>query len=303
VGRLEVVFSSRETLKRKRRELRAEMRALPVAACRSLLESFFSVLFPSDCRLCSAPLANVSRVPVCPECLAAIRPTRAPQCVLCGDRLSGAQLVTGGTGVCPACQEHPPQFDRALSFAEYRDHLKGLIHLLKYERVTPVAGRLGACVAQVVAELLASAEQMPLVVPVSLHRNRRRSRGFNQAELIARATVKRSPGSLEIAPGLLVRERDTISQVGLTRAERIENMWDAFRVPDEKRVAGRDVVLIDDVMTTGTTLSECARVLKLAGAHRVWAATAARAYHGAEPDEPDEQQQEEIAAAEVVASV
>jgi ComF family protein len=117
---------------------------------------------------------------------------------------------------------------------------------------------------------------------VPLHHNRRRSRGFNQAELIARAAMKRLPRELEFASGVLIRRRETISQVGLSRDERIENMRGAFRVADAERVRGRDVILVDDVMTTGTTLSECARVLKKAGVEKVWAATAARAFHGAE---------------------
>ena len=121
----------------------------------------------------------------------------------------------------------------------------------------------------------------PLVVPVPLHKSRRRSRGFNQSELIARAAVRQLPRKLETLTDALVRQRDTISQVGLSREERIENVRDAFRVAQPSRVNGRDILLVDDVMTTGTTLSECARVLKQAGAERVWAATVARAFQSA----------------------
>ena len=133
---------------------------------------------------------------------------------------------------------------------------------------------------------------MPLIVPVPLHKSKRGDRGFNQAELIARAAVKRLPRRLELATGVLVRQRATISQVGLTREQRIENVRDAFRVRDRRQVRGRTVILVDDVMTTGTTLSECARVLKKAGAERVWAATVARAFQGAAAgaDDPAERE-------------
>jgi ComF family protein len=200
---------------------------------------------------------------------------------VCGDRLASAQLLRGD-GLCANCRDCAPEFERATSFGEYIDGVRSLIHLLKYERVTPVAGPLGGMLAQAVAELLAGSDATPLLVPVPLHKSRRRSRGFNQAELIARAAARRLPQKLDLACGALVRRRDTVSQVGLTREERIANVRDAFRVADAARVRGRDVMLVDDVMTTGTTLSECARVLKQAGAKRVWAATVARAFCGAD---------------------
>src|SRR5208337_4544967 len=150
---LEVVFSSRETLERKRREQRAEQRAVLVAPLQALLTNVFSVLFPSDCRLCSTPLNNLSRIPVCTECLEAIQPVRAPQCVICGDRLASAQLLVGD-GRCHSCRDFEPEFARAMSFGEYEGGLRGLIHLLKYEAVLPVASVLGGMLSDTIQELL-----------------------------------------------------------------------------------------------------------------------------------------------------
>jgi len=300
---LEVVFSSCETLTRTRRDLRARQRAVVLAPFQVLLQSIFSVLFPSDCRLCGTSLDNISRIPVCKECLSEIVPTRVPQCVICGDRLASAQLLRGD-GLCANCRDCAPEFDRAASFGEYTDGVRGLVHLLKYESVRPVARPLGGMLAQAIAELLAGcADAKPLLIPVPLHKSRRRSRGFNQSELIARAAAKRLPQRLEVACGALVRQRDTVSQVGLTREERIANVRDAFRVADAARVRGRDVVLVDDVMTTGTTLSECARVLKKAGAKRVWAATVARAFDGADLRLAGDSAEEEATEAAVSTSV
>jgi ComF family protein len=236
---------------------------------------------------------------------------RAPQCVLCGDRLASAQLLVGD-GRCHSCRDFEPEFARALSFGEYEGGLRGLIHLLKYDAVLPVASVLGDMLAQTIQELLPSyGDLQPLLVPVPLHKNKRGDRGFNQAELIARTAAKRLTQPLELATGVLVRQRATISQVGLTREQRIENVRDAFRVRERERVRGRVVILVDDVMTTGTTLSECARVLKKAGAERVLAATVARAFQGAsngdadhvehEPTVPAEEEAREAAA--VAASV
>src|SRR5437764_769826 len=97
---------------------RAERRAVLAAPLGTLLRSFFAVVFPSDCKLCNTPLLNISRLPVCEECLEAIQPTRDSLCVLCGERLAAAQLLMGD-GQCVNCRELPPEFDRAISFGEY----------------------------------------------------------------------------------------------------------------------------------------------------------------------------------------
>jgi ComF family protein len=180
-----------------------------------------------------------------------------------------------GDGCCHGCREFEPEFDRAVSFGEYAGVLRGLIHLLKYDGILPAAPALGRLLAEAVAQLGRDDGATPLLVPVPLHSSKRSERGFNQAELIVRSAAKHLPTRPEIAT-VLKRQRATHSQVGLTREERVANMRGAFRVTDPERVKGRKVIIVDDVMTTGTTVSECARVLKKAGAGRVWAATAAR---------------------------
>src|SRR5208337_4442710 len=107
-----VVFSSRATLDRMRRTQRAEQRPRFVAPLVTVVRSVFSVFFPSDCRLCGIPLTNISRLPVCPECLDSMEPIRAPQCVQCGERLLAAQLLMGDAR-CQGCREFEPDFDRA----------------------------------------------------------------------------------------------------------------------------------------------------------------------------------------------
>ena len=146
------VFSSRATLNRQRRMQRAEQRSFLVAPMLTVVRSVFSVLFPSECRLCSIPLTNISRLPVCPECLDSIEPIRVPQCVQCGERLLPAQLLRGD-GRCQGCHEFEPQFDRAVSYAEYAGALRGLIHLLKYDRVLPAAPVLASMLAEAITQL------------------------------------------------------------------------------------------------------------------------------------------------------
>ena len=99
-------------------------------------------------------MTNISRLPVCPECLDSIEPIRVPQCVQCGERLLPAQLLRGD-GRCQGCHEFEPQFDRAVSYAEYDGALRGLIHLLKYDRVLPAAPVLGGMLAEAITQLIA----------------------------------------------------------------------------------------------------------------------------------------------------
>jgi ComF family protein len=246
-----------------------------VAPLKAVVCGLSAVFFPSDCRLCHTPLVSVSRLPVCPDCLESLSPIRLAQCVLCGERLAPAQLLIGN-GRCQACCEYPPEFDRAVSFGEYDAGLRDLIHLLKYDAVLPAAKPLGELLARSIEELRLVADAVPVLVPVPLHASKRRERRFNQAELIARAALKHLPVSFALDCSVLIRERQTRSQVGLAREARIANMAGAFRVIAPQRIKGRTVIVVDDVMTTGTTVSECARVLKRAGGEKVFAATVAR---------------------------
>jgi ComF family protein len=255
---------------------RAERRSSLVAPLQKFVGGFFAVFFPSDCRLCETPLVTLSRLPVCPECLDSLERIHFPQCVLCGERLVAAQLLVGD-GQCHACRDYPPEFERAVSYGEYAAGLRDLVHLLKYDGLLPAASPLGELLAQSIADLrLRPDDASLLIVPVPLHASKRRERRFNQSELIARAAIRHLPAAFELASRVLVRHRETRSQVGLDREARIQNMRGAFRVIDPERIAGRTVIVVDDVMTTGTTVSECARVLKRAGAAKVYAATVAR---------------------------
>jgi ComF family protein len=245
-----------------------------VSGATLVAKGVFTVLFPSDCRLCGAPLTNISRLPVCSDCISAMKPISGATCEGCGESI-GISRTEGQNQLCSTCQESRPHFARAAAFGAYDRELRELIHLFKYERVEPAARVLGSMLAQAIHKLDLTAGTV-LVVPVPLHRSKRRDRGFNQAELIARAALKQKDLQGEFAPDVLERVRSTISQIGLTRPQRAENIRGAFRVKHLTKVAGRRVLLVDDVLTTGTTANECARILLKAGAEKVWVATVAR---------------------------
>ncbi len=202
-------------------------------------------------------------------------PILGATCDICGERV-GREQATLERRVCVACTQEPPHFTKAVAYGPYDSELRELIHLLKYEQVETAASLLGRMLAEAIEKLNIAADRV-LVLPVPLHRSKRRQRGFNQAELIARAAMKRCAfEGLEFTAGVLERTRSTVSQIGLTRAQRAENIRGAFRMQHLNRIKGRDVLLVDDVLTTGTTANECARVLRRAGAERVWVATVAR---------------------------
>ncbi|MGB8061200.1 MAG: ComF family protein [Candidatus Sulfotelmatobacter sp.] len=243
------------------------------------IPSLFSVLFPSDCRICGFPLLNVSHLPVCPECLASIHPVRGKVCSICGERVLSSYSETDGDGLrrCPICRRIDRPFERAVAYGSYEGALRELIHLLKFNGVRPAAKVLGRMLAESVAKLERAFEQgTVLVIPVPLFKAKRRQREFNQAELIARAALQLLGPRLRLAADILQRTRNTHSQIGLTSHQRRENLRGAFGVARAQEVTGREVLLVDDVYTTGTTATECARVLRKAGASRVWVATVAR---------------------------
>jgi ComF family protein len=248
---------------------------------RRAAESLFSVLFPSDCRICASPLLNISRLPVCLDCLEQMHAIRGKVCSICGERVLSSYAVdnSGGLRICPVCRRIERPFERAIAYGSYNGGLRELIHLLKFNGVRPAAAVLGRMLAESVAALETEFGQATVVViPVPLFKGKGHQRGFNQAELIARAALKVHPAGqrLQLRADLLLRTRDTHSQIGLTSHQRRENMRGAFRVARAAEVTGREVLLVDDVYTTGTTASECARVLRRAGAAKVWVATVAR---------------------------
>ena len=245
-----------------------------------IAEGLFTVLFPSDCRICGTPLVNISRLPLCRECLDAMRPISGGVCAICGERLFSAYAFAGGEGElrCGLCRRIEPPFARAAAYGSYESGLRELIHLLKYGGVRPAANVLGRMLAEAIVAIEPGfpAESVAMI-PVPLHSSKRRQRGFNQAELIARAAIKViDPGRLHLCAEVLERKRETASQIGLTSHQRRENLRGAFRVVQPQALAGREVLVVDDVYTTGATVSECARVLRRAGATKVWVATVAR---------------------------
>lgn len=207
-------------------------------------------------------------------------------CVRCGDVLARTETAA----LCRACRLAPPPFVKAVAHGRYEGRLKAAIHALKYEGMYPAGGRLGQMLAGAIATLAGEAPRQLLVIPVPLHRDKYARRGFNQAQSLAGHALsslrKSHPAwELKLAPRALTRWRATDTQAGLTPRQRRLNVRGAFAVSAPSKVARKDVLLVDDILTTGATVRAAAQALLRAGAESVWVATLARAHRYALRDD------------------
>ena len=245
---------------------RAQFASIGTSTVRTISHALFSLIFPDTCRICGEALREVARYPVCPRCIAEPEALSAEFfCATCRTPFQNP-FPLDEEGRCALCRAGLRGFDAAYSFGAYEGVLRRLIHLYKYARMRTLAGPL----AVLLARALPRDEAFDAIVPVPLHWRRRLQRGFNQAELLARGMSRVTGIPVSKALG---RVRSTPTQAGLSNRLRRQNVTRAFRSRD---VAGKRILLIDDVMTTGATGAACALALKQSGARRVALLTVAR---------------------------
>lgn len=266
---------------------RAVVRVLRSPA-NTLLNDLVATCFPADCRCCGGPLLSAGMVPVCGTCVGRVERSLTPGCGQCGEAMVLGFDMEDDRFVrqmeaelrCRVCRMAEPPFDKAVSYGSYEGELRALIQLLKFDRMVGVAGLLGSRMAETILQLEGVAGNEVLVVAVPLFAGRERQRGYNQSRLLSDEALARlrklRPGwKLVASHGVLKRVRQTAAQFELSKTERRRNLRGAFEVAGDVR--GREVLVVDDIMTSGATARECARVLKKAGASGVWIATLARA--------------------------
>lgn len=234
------------------------------------------LVYPPSCIACHGAAAEPGSL--CPACWTRMRFIEKPYCQRLGTPFDfDFSAQTGMDLISPQAFADPPVYDRARAVARFEDGpARDLVHRLKYGDRLELARPMARWMARAGAELLADA---PLIVPVPLHRRRLFTRRFNQAALLAQEISGLS--GIDWDTGILARIKPTQPQVGKTQAQRADNVQGAFRVPPERRpaIAGRRILLVDDVLTSGATANAAARNLLRAGAEAVDVLVFARVVH------------------------
>jgi len=241
---------------------------------RAVGRALLDFVLPPRCLICSLSTSGTSLPWVCQRCLKAVQYITPPTCAQCGQPLAApAEGIATTTHRCGGCLLIPPPYERARAVGLYEGVLRDLIHAMKYQRVYGLVRPLGDLLRQHFSAYWG--ECLPeALVPVPLHRSRLRIREFDQA--LALASHVSQSVAIPLWADVLIRHRPTLSQVGLSAAERRRNIRGAFTVQKPQCCAGKALLLIDDVYTTGATVQECARLLRQAGAARVDVYTLAR---------------------------
>ena len=235
-----------------------------------IIEALTDLLYPAECLVCTEHLPNRHTVHLCKACLNEISKFEGEVCRKCGHPWGPFAAVERR---CPNCRNRRLHFERAVSVGRYKSSLKNLICGLKFGREPVFAVPLGFLMREALRRHdLERAVEM--LIPVPLHQRKQVERGFNQSELLAAQIGQRM--GLPVCVENLQRIRPTLSQTHFSRRQREDNVRSAFVVRRPQEILHRSVLLVDDVMTTGATTSECARTLYAAGAQRVIVLTAAR---------------------------
>jgi len=241
-----------------------------VEAMKGWLNAGLGLVYPEVCQLCGEARATPAEGFVCGGCRAKVRFIERPFCERCGRPYEGE--ITG-TFECPNCREAELHFGKARSAAVARGTMLEAIHRYKYHRALWLEPFLADLLVGRAQPELAK-EKWDFIVPVPLYPAKQREREFNQAERLARRLSAAT--GIPVNKRLLRRVRPTCTQTRLSRPEREANVRDAFAMRGKRRLQGEGIVLLDDVLTTGSTTSACAKVLRGAGAGEVCVWTIAR---------------------------
>ncbi len=231
-------------------------------------DALLSLLYPPHCALCGSDTSAGRHL--CEPCLAKAARIEAPFCRQCSQPFDGA---IESEFTCSNCEGRRFHFDCAVSRYRSTGIVRELVHRFKYDRCLYLRQPLSEWLAETLDDARITTHSFDYLVPVPLHSARMRDREFNQAEVLARLVADRHGERVLHA---LRRVRYTTTQTRLDRAERMRNLRNAFRVRHSRTVSGSHLILVDDVFTTGSTVDECARVLKESGAASVRVITVAR---------------------------
>lgn len=238
----------------------------------NLIADLLDIIYPPRCHVC---MDFIDRAPdkapeICNNCLENIREISHPYCPVCGLPFSSK---AGDDHLCEKCILDRPHFDEMRAPYFYEGPIMEAVHRIKYSGRSDIINSLVPVLVKFTRNWLSDTNKM-LIIPVPLHKKKLRQRGYNQSVLIARKIHRQLGAELDYLS--LKRIRYTKTQTGLNVRERQRNVKGAFEVCDESIISGRDVILVDDVATTGSTMNECAKELKNAGCGKVFGLVLAR---------------------------
>jgi len=233
-----------------------------------------NIIYPPRCHICGRFLPtdkyhHLSHY-ICDDCRASLIPVTNPICIICSLPFATSK---GQDHLCENCMRNTPWYDFARAPYLYSGLIMESIQRFKYRSETYLASYLGALLSSFAGEWIKNPKDF-IVMPVPIHRRRLRERKFNQSLVLARILTSDLGTKLNYLS--LIRNRDTKAQTGLNREERRKNVKNAFSITDKQVTEGKEILLVDDVFTTGHTLNECAKTLKKSGARRVICLTLAR---------------------------
>ncbi|MBI4683972.1 MAG: ComF family protein [Nitrospirae bacterium] len=226
-----------------------------------LASKIFNLIYPSVCPVCKKPSDSYEHSPICTACWTGIAGYSGPSCRICA-----TPLASEHSSICKDCMKDEPSFSLVLNYGIYQGALAEAIHLMKFSGLKRLAGPLGNLL------LTLNLPKYDGIIPVPLSRKGLRERGFNQTLLLSLVISKEL--NIPLHMDMLMKVKDTPPQIGLSAKERIKNIKKAFQV--SSKIDSLRLVLLDDVMTTGATVRECAKTLIRAGAKDVVVVTLAR---------------------------
>ncbi len=251
-------------------ELHQENKKSTVTRIRDIFLGFLDVLYPRHCFACDKSLHEEENTYICESCLEIIKTTVEKRCSKCGIKL-GAGITSSSKG-CPECKSTNLRFEKCFFVSDNTEPVRTLIHQFKYKKHMCLATPLGDLLINLLYQEIIC--EIDFVVPVPLHWKKKQERGFNQSELMAKKICKKL--SIPISINNLHRVKNTLSQTQLSRSQRQKNVKDAFKVKIPEKFFQKNILLVDDVLTTGMTASECAKSLKNAGTNKVFLIALAR---------------------------
>ncbi len=238
-------------------------------------EGLLNFIFPLDCKICEKPIRESKGYSICEDCFKTIELIERPYCAKCGKPLIPTDFFKQNREIlCLDCKRKKYSFEFSCSTGIYDKVLKKCIHLFKYYGEKKLAKPLGKLMVDSLVKNDEFKRKIDLIIPVPLHRNDLKKRGFNQSVLLGKVTGDYL--SIPVRENVLVKKKLTPFQVNLSKKERKINILGAFSVEKPEEIKGKNILILDDVFTTGATVEECTKELMKARAKNIFVLTLAR---------------------------